>query len=244
MNADIIEYEKVLSINVCTLNYKRLLENIESDIENNRKSFIVAINPEKVIKAYKDIELKKLLNDSKYPIPDGIGIVYASKLRKGKIKQRITGIDSMEMICKLASDKSYRIFLYGAKKEVIEKSKEELEKKYENLIISGYIDGYEKDKKKIIEKINKSKPNILVVALGSPKQEDFIVNNMDKINCNIFQGVGGTFDVISGNVKRAPKWMQKYGLEWFYRLIKEPKRIFRQFNLVIFLFKVILNKKN
>ena len=217
-------------------------KNIEKDIENNKKSFIVAINPEKILKARKDEKLKELLNNVTYEIPDGIGVIYASKLRKGNIKTRITGIDSMEMLCKLSEEKKYKIFMYGAKEETIKKAKENLEIKFPNIQIVGTINGYEKDNDKIISSINKSKADIVFVALGSPKQEYWITENMDKVSAKIFQGVGGSFDVFSGNIKRAPKWMQKIGLEWLYRLIKEPKRIFRQIKLVKFLWLALIEK--
>lgn len=235
--------ENILGINVCATSYDELKKFIIDDIKCNKKSFIVAINPEKILKAKDNIELKKLLNRATYQIPDGVGVIYASKIRKGSIKSRITGIDSMEMICKLSNDEGYKIFMYGAKKDTVLKAKEVLEKKYPNIKIVGYMDGYEKDDNKIVSVINKSKADIIFVALGSPKQEEWIKNHMDKLNVKIFQGVGGSFDVISGNIKRAPKWMRKSGLEWLYRLIKEPKRIFRQIKLFKFLFIVLFEKK-
>lgn len=234
--------ENILGVDVSPLSYEDLKKNIEKDIENNKKSFIVAINPEKILKARKDEKLKELLNNATYEIPDGIGVIYASKLRKGNIKTRITGIDSMEMLCKLSEEKKYKIFMYGAKEETIKKAKENLEIKFSNIQIVGTINGYEKDNDKIISSINKSKADIVFVALGSPKQEYWITENMDKVSAKIFQGVGGSFDVFSGNIKRAPKWMQKIGLEWLYRLIKEPKRIFRQIKLVKFLWLALIEK--
>lgn len=234
--------ENILGVDVSPLSYEDLKKSIEKDIENNKKSFIVAINPEKILKARKDEKLKELLNNATYEIPDGIGVIYASKLRKGNIKTRITGIDSMEMLCKLSEEKKYKIFMYGAKEETIKKAKENLEIKFPNIQIVGTINGYEKDNDKIISSINKSKADIVFVALGSPKQEYWITENMDKVSAKIFQGVGGSFDVFSGNIKRAPKWMQKIGLEWLYRLIKEPKRIFRQIKLVKFLWLALIEK--
>ena len=186
--------------------------------------------------------MKNLLNNATYQIPDGVGIIYASKIKKGSIKSRITGIDSMNMLCNLSNEKGYKIFMYGAKKEIIEKARDCLKVTYPNINIVGTIDGYEKDNKKIIEQINNSNADIIFVALGSPKQELWITNNMDKLCVKIFQGVGGSFDVISGNIKRAPQWMQNHGLEWFYRLIKEPKRIFRQCKLFNFLLLILFKK--
>lgn len=239
-----MEKEKIFGVDICVTTYDGLKKSVIEDIDDNKKSFIVAINPEKILKAREDEKLKELLNSADYQIPDGIGVVYASKLKKGKIKSRITGIDCMEMLCNEANDKGYKIFLYGAKKEVIKEAKKSLEKKYENIKIVGAIDGYEKNNDKIIKEINKSKADIIFVALGSPKQENWILENKDKVCIKIFQGVGGSFDVISGNIKRAPIWMQKIGLEWLYRLIKEPKRIFRQIKLVKFLVLVLFKRNS
>lgn len=239
-----MEKEKILGIDVCVTTYEELRNAIKNDIEKNKKSYIVTINPEKVIKAKKDESLKKILNNAQYQIPDGIGIIYASKIKKGNIKSRITGIDTMEMICDLSNKENFRIFMYGAKADIIEKAKQKLEEQYENINICGYINGYENDEKKIIKTINNSNPDILFVALGSPKQEKFISKNFNKLNCKILLGVGGSFDVISGHKKRAPKWVQNKGLEWLYRLIKEPKRFFRQTKIISFIFEVMLQKNN
>ena len=239
-----MEKEKILGIDVCITTYEELRNAIKNDIQEKKKSYIVTINPEKVIKAKKDESLKDILNNAKYQIPDGIGIIYASKIKKGKIKSRITGIDTMEMICDLSNKERFRIFMYGAEADVVEKAKIKLEEKYKKINICGYINGYEKNEKSVINKINNSKPDILFVALGSPKQEKFISQNFDNINCKILLGVGGSFDVISGKKKRAPKWVQKKGLEWLYRLIKEPKRFFRQTKIISFIFEVMLEKNN
>ncbi|MFA5603431.1 MAG: WecB/TagA/CpsF family glycosyltransferase [Bacilli bacterium] len=238
-----VETENIFGINVSILNYMRLRECVEKDINLNKKSTIIAINPEKILKSRNDNELKELLNNATYKIPDGIGVVYASKKMGGKIKSRITGIDCMEMLCELSNIKGYKIFMFGASSEVVRNAKYELTKKYPKVNIVGILDGYEKDNDKIVETINKSGANILFVALGSPKQENWIKNNMNKLNVNIFQGVGGSFDVFSGGIKRAPKLMQKLGLEWLYRLIKEPKRIFRQINLFKFMLLLMVGRK-
>ena len=238
-----MKYENFFGVNVSILTYELLRTKVIEDIENNVKSSIIAINPEKLIIAREKPEIKKLLNSATYKIADGIGVVVASKLRKGNIKNRITGIDCMDMLCKLSNDKGYKIFMYGAKEEIVKQAKIKLEKKYPNIKIVGYIDGYEEDNEKIIRTINDCKPYILFVALGSPKQEIWINENMVKLNAKIFQGVGGSFDVFSGNIKRAPKWMQKVGLEWLYRLFKEPKRVFRQMKLFKFFGLVLIGKK-
>lgn len=234
--------ESFFGVDVSVLTYELLRTRIIEDIKNNLKSTIIAINPEKLMTARKNLELKKLLNSSTYKIADGVGVVIASKIKRGNIRSRVTGIDCMDMLCQLSNDKGYKIFMYGAKEEIISKAKLNLENKYPNIKIVGYINGYEKNNDLIIKKINEARPDILFVALGSPKQEFWIKENMEKLDVNIFQGVGGSFDVLSENIKRAPKWMQNIGLEWFYRLIKEPSRIGRQLKLFKFLILIALGR--
>lgn len=237
-----MEKERILGVAVSDLSYEDLEKNIAQDIENNKKSFIVAINPEKVLKARKDEALARLLDSADYPIADGIGVVIASRLKKGKIKSRVTGIECMDMICALSNKAGYKIFLYGAKAETLSKAKAALEEKYPNINIVGTENGYEQNTEKIISEINKSGADILFVALGSPKQENFITANKERLCPKIYMGVGGSFDVLSGNIKRAPKFMLKLGLEWLYRLIREPKRIFRQIKLLKFIFLVLFRR--
>ncbi|AIM16244.1 N-acetylmannosaminyltransferase [Bacillus sp. X1(2014)] len=231
--------ENFLGVDVCNYNYDELASLLIQDIEKKKKSFIVAINPEKIMKAQKDEELKKLLNSADYQIPDGIGVILASKLKGGKIKKRVTGIDMMLKLCQVAAAKGKRIFMYGGKPGVAEAAKKELEKQFPGIQIVGTLHGYEKDESVILETINRHQPEILFVALGSPTQEYWIVNHMKKVTPYVFQGVGGSFDVISGNLKRAPEFFQSLGLEWFYRLVKEPWRWKRQLILPMFLVKTL-----
>lgn len=231
--------ENILGINVNTEGYADLLPRIFSYIEKKEKAMIVAINPEKVMKASQDQELHNLLNRAEFQIPDGVGILIASKLQKGKIKQRVTGIDLMLRICEEAATQNKSIFLYGAKPGVAQEAKEELEKRYPNINISGIIDGYEKDQILIQQTINSLQPDILFVAMGSPRQENWIEANRNGLYPFVYQGVGGSFDVLAGNIERAPEAFQKAGLEWFYRLLKEPSRIKRQIELPKFLYKIL-----
>lgn len=234
--------EYVLGVSVTVCSDKELENSIVTDINHNKKSTIIAINPEKILNARKSKKLLNLLNESTYRIPDGIGVVIASKIKNGKVKKRITGIDTMLMICNLANKYGYKVFMYGAKEQALRLAIDNLRQTFPKINIVGCMNGYEKDDAKIIDAINKSKAQILFVALGSPKQEFWIKKNMERINANIFQGVGGSFDVISGNIKRAPKWMQKIGVEWLYRLIKEPKRIFRQTKLFKFIMLIFMER--
>ncbi len=230
--------EKFLGVNVSSHSYEQLKEKVMSDIEQKRQSYIVAINPEKILKAQQDAQLRRLLNQATYQIPDGVGVLLASKIKGGNISQRVTGIDMFLTLCEQAALHDKSVFLYGAKPGVADKAKEGLLRRYPNLKIAGVLDGYVKDQDFIKQEINAAKPDILFVALGSPRQEHWIVENMEHLNVRIFQGVGGSFDVLSGKVKRAPAIFQKLGIEWLYRLILEPWRIKRQIKLPMFLFKV------
>lgn len=231
--------EMILGVKVDTDNYDELINKLFKRIDKKEKSLVVAINPEKLMKAKEDQALKDLLNRAEFQIPDGIGVILASKLNKGNIKSRVTGIDMMDRIVREAARTGKSIFLYGAKPGVAESAAEALKFTYASLQIAGTQDGYEKDNEKVIQKINEAKPDILFVAMGSPRQEEWIEANRDKLHPSLYQGVGGSFDVLAGNVKRAPGFFQKTGLEWFYRLAKEPSRLKRQLVLPVFLIETL-----
>lgn len=238
-----MQKESVLGFKVCSYKKQELLKKIFEDYAKGEKLFIVNVNPEIAVSNYKNDNFKLKLNKQKYQIPDGTGIVWASNKNNGKIQERITGIDLMLTLIEESEKYLSRIFLYGAKQEVVEKAKQELEKNHSNINIVGICNGYE-DEKIALSKIQKSNPDIVFVALGSPKQEEFILNNIDKMkSVKIIMPVGGALDVISNTKKRAPNCMIKCNIEWLYRLFQEPKRIFRQMKLVKFVYLVLKNKK-
>lgn len=238
-----MEKEKILGFDVTTYNSQELIDSIFEDYKNNEQLFIVNINPEIAVANYKNEEWKAKLNKQKYQIPDGSGIVWASKKKKGNIKERITGIDLMLKICEKSQEYSSKIYLYGGAEGIADKAKIELEKQFPAITIVGTDNGYQEEEK-IIEKLKNTPIDILFVGLGSPKQEQFILKHEKEElkNIRILMPVGGSFDVISKTKKRAPKWMQKCNLEWLYRLIKEPKRAFRQLKLIKFMFLVRKSK--
>ena len=149
----------------------------------------------------------------------------------------------MMKLCEEASKRGKPIFLYGGKPGVADAAKAKLESLFPSIKIVGTQDGYEKNEQKVIDRINEAQPDLLFVAMGSPKQENWINANRDQLHPTIYQGVGGSFDVLAGTVKRAPEIFQKFGLEWFYRLLKEPKRIKRQIALPLFLLEVARKKR-
>ena len=230
--------EKILGFNVCVCNQEKLVENIFQDYAKKEQLFIVNINPEIVVTNYKNQKLKEIFNCQKYQIPDGTGIVWASKKNKGNIKQRITGIDLMIDICEESQKYGSRIFLYGSKPGIATLAKENLKNKFPKINIVGECNGY-CDEKEVIYKIIESNADIVFVGIGSPKQENFIIENKEKFpSVKIFMPVGGSFDVISKTKKRAPNWVIKCNLEWLYRLFQEPSRIGRQMKLLKFMYLV------
>lgn len=213
---------------------------IKDNLNKNRKMFIVTANPETFMISEEDSEMKKLLmDDNTVIVPDGIGIVKASKRVNHKVKERITGIDIAEKLIDYGNELNKKIYLFGSKEEVIVSMRKVLQEKYPNLIISGTSNGYVKDRDKVFDEIAKLEPDIILVALGIPHQEKIIYKHLSKFKKGIFVGVGGSFDVISGYKKRAPKIFIKLNLEWLYRILKEPKRIKRFYNSNIkFMFKI------
>lgn len=199
------------------------------------KFFIATPNPEMLLATRKNESFLHLLNQTDLNIPDGFGIMLAAYLSGKKLKQRITGTDFMQTICHYAP-RGTKIFLLGAGPGVAEKTKEVLEKRYPQIQISGTYAGSPapEDAKKIIERINTSQAHILFVAFGAPKQEMWLAQNLTHLqSIKVAMGVGGAFDFIAGVIKRAPTWMRKAGLEWLYRLFKQPQRIGRIFNATI-----------
>ena len=188
-----MEKEKILGFDVCNIDEQELLKNLMEDYKNNVQNVVLSVNPEIVINNYKDKKMVSKFNMQKYQIPDGIGIVYASKINKGRIKKRITGIDFMYKLCEEAVKNNSRVYLYGTQQQIIDKAKIEIENKYPGIQIVGTCNGFT-DEDVVVERIKETKPDILIVGTGSPKQENFIINNKEKLpTVKIFMPVGRKF---------------------------------------------------
>lgn len=211
--------------------YKEFLKEIDKRIEHSKKTFIITANPETLTYSETDEEILNMLNDKEVLIvPDGIAVVKAANMLGIKIKERITGFDICEHLLEYASINKKKVFLFGSKQIVIDKMKEVISKKYSGINLVGTENGYVKDKDKVFESIIELKPDIVMVAMGIPSQEKLIYKHLDKFKKGIFIGVGGSFDVLSGSKKRAPKLFIKLNLEWLYRIVTEPKRLKRFYN--------------
>lgn len=241
-----IERRSILGVPVDIIDMSIAIEQIDNLIKSNYKgNYIFAINAEKIIALQKDSFLKKMAEEATLLIPDGIGAVIAIKLLYGIKVQRVPGVDLMHNICMEASKKVYKIYIYGAREEVNKKSVEKLKAAYPGINIVGRCNGYLREEKmdELVKEINESQADILFIALGSPKQEKWIQKYLPKLtSVKVCQGIGGTLDTIVGQVKRAPEIYRKLGLEWLYRLVKEPKRIKRQIVYPGFLLQIFKEK--
>ena len=209
----------------------------------SKNNIVVTPNAEIGYMAAKDKELSDILNASDMVIADGIGVVYASKIYGTPVKQKVAGVELGEKVLENASKSGKGVFFLGAKPGVGDLAAEKLLEKYPGINFSGIRDGYFKDDDEVIEAINASGAEILFVCLGAPKQEKWMAKNRDKINVRLMLGLGGALDSYAGTVKRAPKIFIKLGLEWFYRLIKEPKRAGRMMALPKYMFAVMRDSR-
>lgn len=217
-----------------------LTEELLSEAKNH---MIVTPNAEIAYMAAKDKELGEILNNSDMVVADGIGVVYASKIYKTPVKQKVAGVELGERVLENAAKSGRGVFFLGAKPGVGELAAEKLLEKYPGINFAGIRDGYFKDDDSVIAEINASGAEILFVCLGAPKQEKWMAQNKDKISVRLMLGLGGALDSYAGTVKRAPKIFIKLGLEWFYRLIKEPKRAGRMMALPKYMFAVIRDSR-
>lgn len=221
----------ICDIPVDSLTMQETIGLINTAIIERRPIHHVVINAAKVVNAQKDAELKESIVSCDIINADGQAIVWASRFLNRSLPERVAGIDIMVNLVKLAAEKKYRIFFLGAKEEVVKKVVESYTETYGEQIIAGYRNGYfrKEEEQDVARQIAESGASILFVAMSSPKKEIFLNTYKEVIQTPFIMGVGGSFDVVSGLVKRAPDWMQKTGLEWFYRVIQEPGRMWKRY---------------
>jgi len=234
-----------LGIKVNNFTMSETIDKISNAIELNQKILREDINAAKIVWLQKSNTLKEVIQNANIINADGQSIVFASKLLKQPIKQRVTGIDLMNNLIDISYKKGWKIFFLGAKIDVVKDVVNRYSKEYSKDIIAGFKDGYFNinQEDSIIKLINNSKANILFIGISTPKKEQFINRNFDRLNVNLVMGVGGSFDVIAKRVKRAPKFMQKYALEWLYRLYQEPRKMWRRYLYTNTLFILLVLKR-
>ena len=237
------KYVNILGFNFLNIRKKAFFEVLKKDISEKKNKFIVTANPEIIMYARKHPSYAKKIKKADYLVADGIGIIKASLFQQQHLPERITGYDIFEFLLKRANQNHLKIYLLGSKENVIKKVVQKINKDYPNIKIVGYQNGYYSKEESIVTSIKQTHPDIVLVATGFPKQENFINRNLSATNA-IWLGIGGSFDVFSGVVKRAPKFWQNHNIEWLYRLLTDPKRIKRQIVLPIFLIQAFLNNNN
>ena len=216
---------------------------LHSFLKTDKNHMVITPNPEIVVNANKDPQLLNIIKSASLVVPDGIGIVIASKFSEQKISERVAGYDLITNFFATAAQKT-TVYILGAKPTVAEVAAQNIQKKYPNIQVVGQHSGYfDKNQEELIKgEIREKKPQVLLVALGSPKQEKWMYENKD-LPVNISIGIGGAVDVMAGTVKRAPRIFIKLNLEWFYRLLTNPKRIIRMGALPLFVVKVLFASK-
>ena len=231
MNALIEKRYPILNTYVNPVSKEETVQVVEQMIENRAPVQHVVINALKVNLMRKDEELRKIVNECPLINADGASILLAARLLKVPVKERVTGFDLFVRLVEEAADKHYKIYLFGAREEVVKKVKSNLEEKYPSLQIAGYRNGYftEADEPEIVRDMAESGADMMFVAFSSPKKEYWIRKYLKQLNIPFVMGVGGSFDVIAGTTKRAPIWMQKCCMEWFYRFIQEPGRLWKRY---------------
>ncbi len=227
--------QPLLNTYASNLTMSETVSMIDRFISEKKKSYIVAINVDVVMKIEKDDILKKITDNADIVLTDGKTLIWISKIQRKPIKEKISGSDLVPLLCRKAAEKNHSIFILGGAEGVAERAKQNLEKKYPRIKIAGTYAppyGFESDKAEL-DKINKvisaAKPDILITCFGCPKQEKFIYQNYQKYDATVSICAGATVDFLAGHIKRAPRWMSEHGLEWFYRFLQEPKRMFKRY---------------
>ena len=222
---------RILSCVIDNLSMEETLSRIEEFVNSGQPHQHVVVNVNKIVNASCDPNLRKIINQCDLVNVDGMPIIWASKLMGKSLKERVTGIDLFFHLIVLSEIKSWRVYFLGAREQIVQRVVDVLKTKYPRLDVAGFHNGYWNPEKErsVVEGIKKSRPHLLFVAISSPRKEEFLAKYKNEMAVPFSMGVGGTFDVVAGVTKRAPLWMQKNGLEWFYRFLQEPKRMFKRY---------------
>lgn len=245
-----MQKQQLLNTYVNNLTMSETIDAVEELIKSEKKSYVVAINVDVVIKIENDPYLKKIVDNADMVLVDGKPLVWISNFYGKPLKAKISGSDLVPLLCEEASKKQYSIFIIGGKERVAEQAKQNLEKRLPGIRIVGTYAptyGFEKNDaelNKINTLISEAKPDLLIACFGCPKQEKWIFENISKYDAKVSICAGATVDFLAGNIKRAPRWMSEHGLEWLYRFLQEPKRMFKRYFIDdMKIFRLILKYK-
>ena len=230
-----MEKQALLNTFINNVTMSETVEAIEQMIAADKKSYVVAINVDVVRKIEADPYLKKIVDDADMVLVDGKPLVWISKLHGRPLKEKVSGSDLVPLLCEVAAKNGYKVFIIGGKEGSAERAKQRLEEKLPDIKIVGTYAppfGFEKDDaelERINRMISQAHPDLLITCFGCPKQEKWIYENIEKYDAKVSICAGATVDFLAGNVTRAPRWMSEHGLEWVYRFLQEPRRMFRRY---------------
>lgn len=226
-----MERIKILNTYIDNLSMEETVEEVDKYVEKGRPLHLMGVNADKINELNDNERLKRIVNDCEVINADGASVVWASRKLKKPLKERVAGIDLMERLLALAERKGYSVYLLGAKQKVVEKTAEVIKNKYPGIRIAGFRNGYfsEEEWKNVAQNLKASKAQIVFVGITSPLKEYLVEYLQNEGVSAVLMGVGGSFDVISGNIPRAPIWMQKAGLEWLFRVFQEPGRLWKRY---------------
>ena len=232
----------IMGVGFDSLTLSEAVDRAETLISERRAAYVVTPNPEIVMTCWENSDAMEAVQNADLVLPDGVGVVYGAKILGTPLKGKLPGIDFATELMRRMAMRGGSVYLLGAKPGVAEMAGERMQEQFPGLIVCGTHDGYFQDDAPIIEEINTLQPDLLLVCLGAPKQELWMRRNRPFLRVGLMAGLGGSLDVFAGTVKRAPAFFQKLGLEWFYRLVKEPWRFKRMMKLPKFLFACIGKK--
>ena len=241
---------KIMNTYVNVVSMEETIQRVEKIIKMRKPTQHVVINASKVNLMEKDPELRRIVNACPLINADGASIVWAAKRLGVPLKERVTGCDLFQRLVAVAAEKGYRVYLFGAKEEVVVKVKQIFEKQYPGIQIVGYRNGYftEADEPEIVKNMAESGADMMFVAFSSPKKEYWVNKYINQLNIPFVMGVGGSFDIVAGVTERAPIWWQEHGLEWLYRFIQEPRRMWKRYiignaKFIVLTYKYKLKRK-
>ncbi|WP_242850132.1 WecB/TagA/CpsF family glycosyltransferase [Clostridium polynesiense] len=227
---------RMFDIEIDNLSWEELINTVDQALCDKSKSkYMLTVNVDHIVKMQEDKEFFNIYKEADYITADGVPIIWASKVIKKPIKEKLSGSDIIPVILPMIEEKQYKMFFLGAAEGIAQQAADTIKSQYKNIQIVGTYSpsyGFEKnieENARIINMIKKAQPDLLLVGVGAPKQEKWIYKYKNDYNVPLSIGIGATFDFIAGNIKRAPKWMQRSGLEWFWRFMQEPKRLFRRY---------------
>lgn len=235
---------EILGVPLDSVTMQQAVDITLSFLKEDRNHAVYTPNSEIIMAAHRDEQLKNILKNSDMTVADGAGVILASKILKLGLPEKVSGIDLVRNLFKISPENNISYFFFGSKPGIAEAAGEKIRSTYGNIDIKGYRNGYfsEADEAEIVEQVNASGADVLLVALGAPKQEKWIDKHKSELKVKVCIGIGGSLDVFAGTVKLAPEFYRKHGLEWFYRLCKEPWRYKRMLDLPRFILRILAIK--